>query len=266
MGIPLLRGREFDNGDRPTTVQVAIVNHALAEKLFGPNQNPLGHRVGFGKSPEDGIYLVVGEVADVRVDDVRQAPPPMIFLPVAQHFPTRGSLEVRIVNRASNTIAGVRAALGEVDAQLPISTITPLDEAYAYTFQTEHLLARLTSAFGVLAVGLATIGIYGVQSFRVARRTSEFGVRIALGASRRDIFAMVLGQALWVSAIGGLAGGVLAAMFSHSLHNLLFEVRDHGLGSWLFSSLILGAASVLAGFVPARRAMQVDPATALRHE
>jgi ABC-type antimicrobial peptide transport system permease subunit len=105
-----------------------------------------------------------------------------------------------------------------------------------------------------------------VQSFRVARRTSEFAVRMALGASRRDVFAIVLGQALRVSAIGGLSGGVLAVVFSQSLRNLFFEVRDHGLDAWLLSSLILGGASLLAAFVPARRAMCVDPMVALRYE
>jgi len=115
-------------------------------------------------------------------------------------------------------------------------------------------------------VVLAAIGIYGVQSFRVARRTSEFGVRMALGASRGDVFAIVLGQALRASAIGGLSGGVLAVVCSHSLHNLLFDVHDYGLGSWLLSSLVLGGASLLAAFLPARRAMQVDPMVALRYE
>ena len=266
MGIPLLGGREFDDGDRPTTTQVAIVNRTLAKKVFGPKQSPVGHRIGFGKAPDDATYLVVGEIADVRVDDIRRPPPPLIYLPVAQHFPSRGSLEVRTLSRASSEIANVRTALKAVDAQLPTSRITPLDEAYAHTFQTQSLLATLTSAFGILAVALAAIGVYGVQSFRVARRTSEFGVRMALGASSRDVFAMVLGQALRVTAIGGLAGGLLAAVFSHSLQNLLFDVHDYGLGSWLFSSLVLGAASLLAAFVPARRAMKVDPMVALRYE
>ena len=266
MGIPLLGGREFDDGDRPTTTQVAVVNRTLARRLFGPNQNPVGHHVGFGKPPDDASYLVVGEIADVRVDDVRRPPPPMIYLPIAQHFPARGPLEVRTVKRASTEIANVRTALLAVDTQLPISTITPLDEAYANSFQTQSLLAKLTFAFGILAVVLAAIGIYGVQSFRVARRTSEFGVRMALGASRGDVFAIVLGQALRASAIGGLSGGVLAVVCSHSLHNLLFDVHDYGLGSWLLSSLVLGGASLLAAFLPARRAMQVDPMVALRYE
>ncbi|HYY72785.1 MAG TPA: ADOP family duplicated permease [Candidatus Bathyarchaeia archaeon] len=266
MGIPLLGGREFDDGDRPATTQVAIVNRTLARRLFGSNQNPVGHRLGFGKAPDDATYLVVGEIADIRVDDVRRPPPPLIYLPVAQHFPTRGSLEVRTVNRASTEITNVRTALRAVDTQLPISTITPLDEAYAHTFQTQSLLARLTSLFGILAVILAVIGVYGVQSFRVARRTGEFGVRMALGASRRDVFAMVLGQALRVSAIGGLIGGALAVVFSHTLHNLLFNVHDYGLGSWFLSSLILGGASFLAAFWPARRAMGVNPMVALRYE
>lgn len=266
MGISLLGGREFDDGDRPTTTQVAIVNRTLARRLFGPNQNPVGHRIGFGKAPDDATYLIVGEIADIRIDDVRRAPPPLIYLPVAQHFPTRGSLEVRTVNRASTEIADVRTALRAVDTELPISTITPLDEAYTHTFQTQSLLAGLTTAFGTLAVMLAAIGVYGVQSFRVARRTSEFGVRMALGASKRDVFAMVLGQAFRVSAIGGLLGGALAVVFSHALRNLLFEVHDYGLASWLLAWLILGGASSVAAFLPARRATQVDPMVALRYE
>ena len=266
MGIPLLSGREFDGGDRPTTTQVAMVNRTLARRLFASNQNPVGHRVGFGKAPDDATYLVVGEIADIRVDDVRRPAPPLIYLPVAQHFPTQGALEVRTIKGAPTETANVRTALLAVDAQLPILTITPLDEAYERTFQTQSLLATLTSAFGILAVVLAVIGIYGVQSFRVAHRTSEFGVRMALGASGRDVFVMVLGQALRVSAIGGLAGGVLAVLFSHGLHNLLFEVHNYGLGSWLFSSLVLGGASLVAAFLPARRAMRVDPMVALRYE
>ena len=266
MGIPLLRGREFDNEDRPTTAEVAVVNRTLATRLFGPNENPVGHLVGFAKAPEDATYLVVGETADVRVDDVRRPPPPLIYLPVAQHFPARGCLEVRTINRGSSEIASVRTALRAVDAQLPISTITSLDEAYRQTFQAQYLLARLTASFGILAVALAAIGVYGVQSFRVARRTSEFGVRMALGASRGDVFAMVLGQVLRVSLIGGLSGGILAVVFSHSLRNLFFDVRGHGLDSWLLSCLVLGGASLLAAFVPARRAMRVDPVVALRYE
>jgi predicted permease len=229
MGIPLLRGREFDNEDRPTTAKVAIVNRTLATRLFGPNENPIGHRVGFGKAPGDATYLVVGEVADVRVDDVRRPAPPLVFLLIAQHFSARGSLEVRTVNGASTAVASVRRALQAVGTQLPISTIIPLEEAYAHTFQMQYLLARLTSAFGILAVALASIGVYGVQSFRVARRTSEFGVRMALGASRMNVFARVFAQALRVSAIGGISGGVLAMVLSHSLHNLLFDVRYQGL-------------------------------------
>ena len=266
MGIPLLRGREFDNEDRPATAEVAIVNRTLAKRLFGPEENPVGHRVGFGKAPDDATYLVVGEIADVRVDDVRRPPPPLIYLTVAQHFPTRGSLEVRTINRASAEIATVRAALLAFNNQLPIATIIPLDEAYAHTLQTQYLLARLTSAFGILAVVLAAIGVYGVQSFRVARRTSEFGVRMALGASSSNVLAMILSQALRVSAIGGLAGGVLAVVFSHSQRNLLFDVRGYGLDLWLLSSLILSGASLFAAYVPARRAMRVDPMVALRYE
>ena len=266
MGIQLLRGREFDDEDRPTTAQVAVVNHTLAAKLFGPDEDPVDHRLGFGKAPEDSTYLVVGEIADARVSDLRSDPPPMIYLPVAQHFPTRGSLELRTVSEPSSTIPNVRAALLAVDPHLPIAAMMPLDAAYGRTLETEHLLAKVTSAFGILALLLAAVGLYGVQSFRVARRTSEIGIRIALGASPADVLWLLLRRGLLLTSIGIAAGSVAAIETARLFSGMFFQVKATDPVMFAAVAGVLGMSTLLAIYIPARRAALIDPSQALRQE
>ncbi len=266
MGMSMLRGREFNSGDRPQTVPVAIVNHAFAAKLFGPYETPIGHRFGFGEAPSDSTYLIVGEIADARVGDLRSPAEPMIYLALSQQNPGRGSLEIRTVGAPQTMVAAIQSALRSVDAQLPITEIMPLDAAYARTLTTEQLLARLASAFSLLALSLAAIGIYGVLAFRVARRTGEFGVRMALGATRSDILLLILSQAFRVATAGIVAGILLAAFCAHVLHALLFGIGNAGATSWLASSLVLAAASLLAAYLPARQAARTEPMAALRME
>jgi predicted permease len=263
MGMSLLRGREFDSGDRPQTMQVAVVNHTFATKLFGPGENPIGHRFGLD---DDSRYLIVGEVADAHLGDLRSSVEPMIYLALAQQSPDRGSLEILTTGQPHAIVGSVQSALREVDARLPITTIMPLDAAYARTLTSEQLLAKLTSAFSLLALILAMIGIYGVLSFRVAHRTSEFGVRMALGATRSDILLLVLGQVFQVALIGIAFGGLLSTVCAHSLQALLFGIRNAGLTAWLSSSLALGLVSLVAAYLPARRAARTEPMEALRSE
>ena len=263
MGMSMLRGREFDSGDRTQTTQVAVVNRTFATKLFGPAENPVGHRFGLD---DDSRYLIVGEVADAHVSDLRSSVEPMIYLALAQQSPGRGSLQIRTTGRPQAMVASVQSALQEIDAQLPLTAIMPLDAAYARTLTTEQLLAKLTSAFSLLALALAAIGIYGVLSFRVAHRTSEFGVRMALGATRWDILFLVLKQAFVVAVTGIVCGGLAAALFAHRLRSLLFGISHAGMASWLSSSLVLGSVSLIAAYLPARRAARTEPMDALRSE
>jgi predicted permease len=263
MGMSMLRGREFDSGDRAQTTQVAVVNRTFATKLFGSAENPVGHRFGLD---DDSRYLIVGEVADAHVSDLRSSVEPMIYLALAQQSPGRGSLQIRTTGRPQAMVASVQSALREIDAQLPLTAIMPLDAAYARTLTTEQLLAKLTSAFSLLSLALAAIGIYGVLSFRVAHRTSEFGVRMALGATRWDILFLVLKQAFVVAVTGIVCGGLAAALFAHSLRSLLFGISHAGVASWLSSSLLLGSVSLIAAYLPARRAARTEPMEALRSE
>jgi predicted permease len=263
MGISMLRGREFESGDRPQTTQVAVVNHAFATRLFGPGENPIGHRFGLD---DDSRYLIVGEVADAHVTDLRSTVEPMIYLALSQQSPGRGSLEIRTASPPQAIAASVQSALREVDPQLPITSIMPLDAAYARTLTSEQLLAKLTSAFSLLALALAAIGIYGVLSFRVARRTGEFGVRMALGATRADVLLLVLKQAFQVAFIGIVAGGIFAVASAHSLQALFYGIDNAGVTSWLWSSLALGLVSLIAAYLPARRAARTEPMEALRSQ
>ncbi|MBB6147062.1 putative permease [Silvibacterium bohemicum] len=266
MGMALLRGREFDSGDRPQAAQVAVVNHSFAVKLFGPGENPIGHRIGLEAAPGDARYLIVGEIVDARVNDLRSPAAPMLYLAQAQQSPGSGSLVIRTVSAPQAIAASVQAGLREVDRQLPITEIMPLDAAYARTLTTEALLARLTSTFSVLALVLAAIGLYGVLSFRVARRTSEFGLRMALGATRSQILLLVLTQSFRITALGIAAGGILAALWARSLHALLFGIGNAGVSAWLTSAGVLACVSVLAAYLPAYRAAHTEPMEALRLE
>jgi predicted permease len=266
LGIQMLSGREFDDGDRPTTTQVAVVNHTLAARLFGPGESAVGRRLGFGKSPEDSTYLVVGEIADARVTDLRSDAPPMIYLPVAQKFPTRGSLELRTVGEPSSAIPNVRAALLAFDPHLPIAAMMPLNVAYGRTLQTERLLAKVTSAFGILALLLAAVGLYGVQSFRVARRTSEIGVRIALGANPADVLWLLLRRGFVLTSIGLAVGSVAAMAAARLFGSMFFGVTATDPITLATVTGILGITTLLAIYIPARRATHIDPSQALRHE
>jgi predicted permease len=263
MGMHLLRGREFDSSDRPQTLQVAVVSHSFATKLFGPNENPIGHRFGLD---DDAHYLIVGEIADAHLDDLRAPAKPSIYLALSQQSPARGSLQIRTVGNPDAMVASVQSALHAVDAQLPVTEILPLDAAYGRTLATEQLLARLTSVFSLLALVLAAIGIFGVLSFRVARRTGEFGVRMAFGATRQGILWLVMKQAGSIALFGIASGTVLAIIAAHSLRGLFFGVTDAGIASSLMAALLLILATLAAAFIPAQRAARTEPMQALRSE
>lgn len=265
LGIPVIEGREFNDQDRVGSQPVALVNQSLAKRLFG-NIDPIGRKVGFGSAPADAQFTIIGVVGDARVKDLRSPPPPVFYRPVAQEGFSIGGIIVRTEGDPLLLAGSVHHALLSVDPRMPITEIHSLASAYEGTLTTEHLLVRLTSLFGALALALAVVGIYGVLAFRVANSTAAIGVRMALGATRTDILRMVMKQAGQVLLLGGIPGVILTILAGQLVSSLLFGIHGVDILSLCVSVIVLALAAMTASFLPARRAASVDPMQALRNE
>jgi predicted permease len=265
LGIPILQGRDFGKEDNQRSPQVAILSRSYARKLFG-DESPLGHWVGYSAPPGDHQFLVVGVVADARVDGLRSEAPPVAYFPIDQRPAPVSSVEVRVRGPLSSLPAEIRESLYKLAPALPVTEIVPLDLEFDDGLSTEALLARLTSIFGALTLALAALGFYGLFSFRVARRTSEIGVRMALGATRSQVRALFLGQTLKIVVAGLIPGAVLAVGTSYFARKILYGTARVDIWALGFAVLILAAVSMLATLVPAHQAASIDPMRALRSE
>jgi len=265
LGIPILQGRDFSKEDNQQSQQVAILSRSYARKLFG-DESPLGHWVGYREPPGDHQFLVVGEVADARVDGLRSEAPPVAYFPIDQRPEPVQSVEVRVRGPLSSLPAEIRESLYKLAPALPVTEIVPLDLEFDDGLSTEALLARLTSIFGALTLALAALGFYGLFSFRVARRTSEIGVRMALGATRSQVRALFLGQTLQIMVAGLIPGLALALGTSYFARKLLYGTGRMDLWALGFAAVMLAAVGLLATLVPAHQAASIDPMRALRTE
>ena len=265
LGIPILQGRDFAKEDDQRSQQVAILSRSYARKLFG-DESPLGHWVGYSAPPGDHQFLVVGVVADARVDGLRSEAPPVAYFPIDQRPEPVSSVEVRVRGPLSSLPAEIRESLYKLAPALPVTEIVPLDLEFDDGLSTEALLARLTSIFGALTLALAALGFYGLFSFRVARRTSEIGVRMALGATRSQVRALFLGQTLEIMVAGLIPGLALALATSYFARKLLYGTGRMDLWALGFAVVILAAVGLLATLVPAHQAASIDPMRALRSE
>jgi predicted permease len=265
LGISILEGRDFNEQDTLQTQRVAILNRAYARQLFG-EQSPVGHWIGYNAPPGDHSFLIVGETADALLNGPRNPAPAVAYLSVTQDPAPIGTIEVRARGSIHALPADLRSALQSVAPTLPITEITPLAIELEDGLTTEQLLARLTTVFGVLALALAALGFYGLLSFRVARRTSEIGIRMALGATRGQVQSMFLRQTLLILLAGILPGAGL----SFALHGLLDRLMDipnrADARPLTVAVLVLASAGLLATLIPARRAASVNPTEALRSE
>jgi putative ABC transport system permease protein len=262
--IPLVEGRYFDARDGEGSQKVVVINQALARR-FWPGESPIGKSLGFGC--EDGLCrTIVGVVGDVRqeslVDDLR----PEIFLPYRQ-FPINGmTLMARSDADPAKLTAAIRAQVLSVDPSQPISNVKTLDEHISDSIAQPRLTMVLLGIFAALALVLATVGVYGVMSYSVAQRTREIGIRMALGAGKGDVFRLVIGQAALMLIVGagiGLAGSVALTRFMESL---LFGVSATDPLTFAAITFLLAGVALVASYLPARRAMKVEPMAALRHE
>jgi len=263
MGIPLIAGREFDARDLPASQHVAILSRAFSRQLFG-DESPIGHRIGYNVAPGDADYVIVGEVADARVDDLRSPAPPVAYFSLEQRPTFANTIMVRASTDPAALFASLRTALQSAEPDLPIESIAPLNAAYSEGLSRETLLARLTAAFGFLALGLASLGFYGLLSFMVTRRTAEIGVRVAVGATPGDLYRLVLGRTLSILLAVILPGLALIEAMKFVARNLLFGMSATSFVPVLTAVIVLAVAGIGASLRPAMRAAKIDPIQALR--
>jgi predicted permease len=267
MGIPQLMGRGFDSMDSATAAKVAIVNETFVRRFF-PNESPLGRHFrldGSGADPTNDRQIV-GVVKDAKYESLKERPIPVAYYPHSQRIQYLGNLEVRFAGNSAAVISAVRTAVGQLDPNLPVSDITTLAEQVDRSIVDQKLIVQLSSFFGVLAVFLACVGIYGLMSYGVGRRTREIGVRMALGAQPRQVLWLVLREVLLLAVIGVTAGIVLLFAVQHLLTSLLYGMKATDPLCVFAAIAIMTAVAVIAGYLPARRAARIEPTEALRYE
>ena len=264
MGLPVTLGRGFAANDSATSPKVAIINETMAHDFF-PGESPIGLRFGFSQE-HSGEFEVVGVVKDAKYESLREKPTAMAFYPYAQHPQYLGDFTVRYAGDPAAIALAIRRGFAEVNRNLPITHVSTLAEQVDNTLVGDKLIARLSTFFGLLALLLASIGIYGVLSYAVARRTSEVGLRMALGARRSNVVWLVMRDVLALVALG-LAIGVPAAVSLERLASgLFYGLSDVDPLSIATAIGILAMVAGAAAYLPARRASLVEPSTALRCE
>jgi predicted permease len=269
MEIPLLGGRAFTTRDDARAPRVAIVNQSFA-KQFLPDGSPIGKRFGLDPAEADGIEII-GLALDAKYTSQRDQAPPTIYLPWEQELSALGSatFEVRTSGDPSLHVAAIRQAVREVDRDLPLKGIKTQAEQADETLAMERLFARLFSLFGLLALVLAAVGLYGMLAWSVTQRQHEIGIRVALGASRSSVMKMILHQGLTLTLLGvvlGLAGASVLAKNLQSLSHMLYGIEPTDLLTFGGIALFLMLVALVACYIPARRATKVDPLVALRYE
>ncbi len=265
MQIPLSKGRFFDQSDTAEAPGVVIINQALARKYW-PNEEPLGKRMTIEDPKDEKWMTVVGVVGDVRHRALDEPPQPEFYVPHAQLPYRQMILALRTTPAPMSLAAPVRQEVLSFDQDQPVAKIRPLAAVIAESVAPRRLSVLLITGFAGLALLLAAVGIYGVMSSLVAQRTHEIGVRMALGAQRSDIMAMVVGQGLRLIAFGAIAGLLLALAGTRSLQALLFSVSSLDLATFVLVPLALAGVALAATVIPAVRATRADPMIALTHK
>lgn len=269
MEIPLLVGRAFDERDRAQAPLVAVVNERFAAEYLG-GANPIGRRLWFGDAASGAPTEIVGMTRDAKYSDLRSPIGPTVYVPIAQEVPGQATVAVRTAGEPMALAAAVRGAMRDIDATLPLFEMRSQAEQVENSLARETMFARLSTLFGVIAVILAAIGLYGTMAYAVAQRTAEIGLRMALGAGRTTVIDMILRQVLRLVAIG-LAVGVPLTFVAARLAGTALDGMLYGLER--FDPLVIGGAAALlalvalvAAFVPVRAAARIDPIIALRYE
>ncbi|HEX8720562.1 MAG TPA: ABC transporter permease [Pyrinomonadaceae bacterium] len=264
MGTTLVRGRDFTEADGEGAPAVAVVNETLAAILW-PGEDPLGKRLSF-EGARGPFVEVVGVARDGKYRSLGDRARPYVYRPLMQGYEPRMTLVVRTHGEPQALAGAVRAQLRALDANLPVAEVRTLEEQFDLSLLPSRIAAWALGGFGLLALALAGIGVYGVVNYSAAQRTREIGVRMALGAGRRDVLRLVMGEGLSVVGLGLALGLLLALALSRLVAGFLYGVGAADPVTFAGVPLLLGAVALAAGYLPARRATKVDPMVALRYE
>jgi putative ABC transport system permease protein len=262
MRIPLLRGRELAASDTATSNPVVVINQKLAEVIW-PGQDPLGKHLNILSAKQFEVVGIVGNVLHNGLSEPAQAES---YLAFSQNPWAYVGLAIRSRGDHAALFSAVRGIVAELDPELPVHDMRPMEQVVAETLATRRLTLWLVGAFGALALVLSFVGIYGVMSYAVTERVHEIGVRTALGAQREDIFRLFIGSGMRLAGIGLVLGAAVAFLATRAMTTLLFGVSASDPVTYLVIAALLALAAFAACYVPARRALAVDPIVALRYE
>jgi macrolide transport system ATP-binding/permease protein len=280
IGVPIVRGRGITDQDTATSTPVAIVNEIFAKRFF-PGKDPVGQHFGIDDVKYSGAWEIVGVFRDFKMNNPREEVHPVYLRPLAQPFTGYKEQDMKTTETQSmfmnamviefsapqdNVESLIRRTLAGIDPNLTVMDLRPFDAQVAGNFTEDRLIARLTSLFGILALVLASVGLYGVMSYFVARRTGEIGIRMALGATRPNVVGLVLRSALWQIVFGLLLGVPAALLAGYLMASQLYHVQAYDPMALAGSIVVLNICAAVAAFIPAHRAASIDPMQALRIE
>ena len=267
LGVTFLAGRDFTRADALETGKVAIVNETFAKK-FNLGRDAVGKRMAQGIGPTTTLDIeIVGLVADAKYSEVKDAIPPLFYIPYRQD-PTIGDINVylRSPNDPRQLMPAITSTMARLDPNLPLNELKTLAQQVRENVFLDRLISTLSAAFAVVATLLAAIGLYGVLAFTVAQRTREIGVRMALGADASRVRGLVMGQVAVITVVGGVIGLAGAFGLGRLSQSLLFEMQGTDPLVFTAAGVVLALVALAAGYVPARRAASIDPMRALRYE
>ena len=265
MALPLIRGRDFTPQDAPGAPLVTIVNETLAQRLW-PGEDPIGKRLR-NPGERQAYRIVVGLARDSKYDELTERARPFYYLPERQESDFSDiTLIARTAGDPRPLLAGLTAAVHELDARLPVYRVATMQDAIRERLGPQRAASSLLGAFGALALLLAALGLYAVMAFAVTQRTREIGIRMALGAGQREVLGMFVGEGVRLAAVGIVIGLVASFALTRVISSFLYGVRATDLPTFLLGAVILALVAALASYLPARRAARVDPMVALRYE
>ena len=281
VGTHVLMGRGITAQDTSTSPAVAVVNQSFVKKFFKPGENPIGRRFGSPGPISSGDFEIVGVVEDTAYNSATLKNHAMYFIPMTQRIPESarqrpieqdtglyaGAIVIQTERPMDNMESLARQTLAAINPNLSVVKFQTFDEQIADRFTQDRMITRLMTLFSILALLLATLGLYGVTAYTVARRTSEIGIRMALGANRSSVVGMIMREAMLQTAIGLCLIGIPVAWFCvRYIQTQLYESKGISLAVLTIATLILAAAAAAAGLIPAQRAASTNPSQALRAE